>query len=165
MLLSANLIMTDSLLYANTLVELSNAYDFIFVDSPCVLPVADAQIMTASCDMTILVLRANKTTRRAAQVAIDNLLSVGGHLLGIVINDVPHSDAYHPKSGYKVETPIQTDSDDWPDDTEGGSKSRFVALLKISGKGRFVAGEMWKGMTRAFRHIPSFKHHNGSQSA
>lgn len=72
-----------------TLTKLTEQYDRIIVDSPPVGPVADAQILAAICDITVLVLRAEKSTRRQAQHARDSLLSVGSQLLGAVVNDVP----------------------------------------------------------------------------
>jgi len=68
---------------------LSEQYDRVIIDSPPVGPVADSQILAAICDVTLLVLRAEKSTRRGSQQARDSLVSVGGHLLGAVVNDVP----------------------------------------------------------------------------
>lgn len=72
-----------------TLTKLSEQYDRVIVDSPPVGLVADAQILAAICDITVLILRAEKSTRRQAQHARDSLLSVGAQLLGAVVNDVP----------------------------------------------------------------------------
>jgi capsular exopolysaccharide synthesis family protein len=81
--------------------ELTKRYDRIIVDSPPVGPVADSQILSAGCDITLLVLRAEKSTRKHSQQACDVLQSVGGHLLGAVVNDVPRRhDRYGYYSGY-----------------------------------------------------------------
>ncbi|MHC4168648.1 MAG: polysaccharide biosynthesis tyrosine autokinase [Planctomycetota bacterium] len=74
--------------FNETLKRLTERYDRVVIDSPPVGPVADAQILAAGCDITLLVLRAEKSTRRQAQHARDSLLSVGGRLLGAVVNDV-----------------------------------------------------------------------------
>ena len=74
--------------FNETLKQLAERYDRVIIDSPPVGPVADAQILAAMCDITLLVLRAEKSTRRQAQHARDGLLSVGGRLLGAVVNDV-----------------------------------------------------------------------------
>ncbi|MGD0137561.1 MAG: polysaccharide biosynthesis tyrosine autokinase [Tepidisphaeraceae bacterium] len=66
----------------------SQSYDQVFVDSPPVIPVSDARVLAASCDGTILTLRAGKSTRRLADQALDALASVGAHVLGVVVNDV-----------------------------------------------------------------------------
>lgn len=83
--------------FAEMLKELCSRYDRIIIDSPPVGPVADSQILAAICDITLLVLRAEKSTRKHSQHARDSLLSVGGHLLGAVVNDVPQS---HGRYGY-----------------------------------------------------------------
>ncbi len=78
----------NSDVFKETLKKLTEQYDRVVIDSPPVGPVADAQILAAICDITVLVLRAEKSTRRQAQHARDGLLSVGGRLLGAVVNDV-----------------------------------------------------------------------------
>jgi capsular exopolysaccharide synthesis family protein len=77
--------------------KLPKRYDRIIVDSPPVGLVADSQILSANCDITVLVLRAEKSTRRHSQQACDVLQSVGGRLLGAVMNDIPHR---HSRYGY-----------------------------------------------------------------
>ena len=77
--------------------ELSKRYDRIIIDSPPVGPVADSQILTAVCDVTVLVLRAEKSTRKHSVATRDVLQSVGGRLLGAVVNDVPRK---HGRYGY-----------------------------------------------------------------
>jgi len=73
--------------FTKLLRNLSNKYDRIVIDSPPVVPVTDAQILAAICDVTLLVLRAEQSTRKMSQQARDGLLSVGAHLLGVVVND------------------------------------------------------------------------------
>jgi len=79
----------NSSTFADIMAELSSKYDRILVDSPPVMPVTDACILGAICDVTLLVLRAEKSTRKSAQQARDGLLSVGAHILGAIVNDVP----------------------------------------------------------------------------
>jgi capsular exopolysaccharide synthesis family protein len=74
--------------FALLLTRLAEVYDRILVDAPPVTVVTDAQIIGALCDATVLVLRADRSSRRAARRAIDALQSVGAHLLGVVINEV-----------------------------------------------------------------------------
>jgi len=81
--------MLNSESFAEIIRELSTRYDRVLVDSPPVIPVTDACILGAISDVILLVLRAEKTTRKSAQQARDGLLSVGGRLLGVVVNDVP----------------------------------------------------------------------------
>jgi capsular exopolysaccharide synthesis family protein len=75
--------------FAKVMKLLAKQYDRIIVDSPPVLPVTDAQILASICQITILVLRAEKSTRKASKQARDALLRVGAQVIGVVINDVP----------------------------------------------------------------------------
>ncbi len=91
----------NSDIFNETLKKLTERYDRVIIDSPPVAPVADAQILAAICDITLLVLRADKSTRRQAQHARDSLLSVGAQLLGAVVNDVqPKRGQYGYYSSY-----------------------------------------------------------------
>jgi capsular exopolysaccharide synthesis family protein len=87
--------------FSRVLKELTDRYDRVIIDSPPVGPVADGQILSAISKVTILVLRAEKSTRRHSQQARDNILSVGGRILGAVVNDVPQRQGrYGYYSGY-----------------------------------------------------------------
>lgn len=80
--------MLNSKAFAELLKELSGKYDRILVDAPPVMPVTDACILGAICDVTLLILRAEKSTRKTAQHACDGLSGVGAQILGAVVNDV-----------------------------------------------------------------------------
>jgi capsular exopolysaccharide synthesis family protein len=73
----------------SVLESLAERYDHVVIDAPETNGVSDARIVAASCDVTILVMRAEKSSRRLAENARDGLLAVGAHLLGVVMNDVP----------------------------------------------------------------------------
>ena len=90
----------DSDVFRETLKKLTERYDRVIIDSPPVGPVADAQILAAICDITVLVLRAEKSTRRQAQHARDSLLSVGAQLLGAVVNDVQQRRGHYGYGSY-----------------------------------------------------------------
>ena len=83
--------MLNSEAFTSLLRELAAQYDHVVVDSPPVAPVTDARILGAACDATVLVIRAEKTSRRVAEHARDALASVGAVLLGVVVNDAPRS--------------------------------------------------------------------------
>lgn len=74
--------------FAQVMEVLCNAFDRIVLDSPPVMPVTDARILAASADLTIMVLRADKSTERLSRHARDGLLSVGANILGVVVNDI-----------------------------------------------------------------------------
>jgi succinoglycan biosynthesis transport protein ExoP len=79
---------------------LSGKFDRIIIDSPPVTSVTDAQILSAICDITILVLRAEKSTRKTSLQARQSLVNVGAHILGAVVNDAPKTDQYGYYSRY-----------------------------------------------------------------
>ncbi|MBN2594538.1 MAG: polysaccharide biosynthesis tyrosine autokinase [Sedimentisphaerales bacterium] len=85
---------------------LAKQYDRIIVDSPPVLPVTDAQILSSICQITILVLKAEKSTRKASKQTRDALLRVGARILGVVVNDVPKNGrfGYYGGNGYYSES-------------------------------------------------------------
>jgi Mrp family chromosome partitioning ATPase len=107
------------------------AYDKVVIDSPPVAPVTDARVLAASADVTLLVLRADKSTDRQGALAVDSLRSVGAVMLGVVMNDMPRrKDAYGYYSGYYyygrdargnratvVATDVTADFDSMPDIT------------------------------------------------
>jgi succinoglycan biosynthesis transport protein ExoP len=111
--------------FTSLLHDLANRYDQVVVDSPPVAPVTDARILAAACDATILVVRAEKTSRRVAEHARDALVSVGGNLLGVVINDAPRSrtegSSYgHYHYGYGSKSTI------------GKSRSKEIKAISVS---------------------------------
>ncbi len=79
------------------LANLTKCYDRVIIDSPPVVLVADSKVVAARCDIVLLVVRAEKTTRRLMQHANDSLTSVGGHVLGAIVNDVAPQ---HGRYGY-----------------------------------------------------------------
>ncbi|MHC4322789.1 MAG: GumC family protein [Planctomycetota bacterium] len=97
---SAEIINSKS--FTKLIKDLSDRYDRIIIDSPPVLPVTDAQILSAISDITLLVLRADKSTRKSGRLARDGLLSVGANLLGVVVNNASKKGhyGYHSDYGY-----------------------------------------------------------------
>jgi len=67
---------------------LAKQYDHVIIDTPPVARVDDARIVAASCDATVLVLRADKSNRKLAEDARDRLQSVGANIVGVVLNDI-----------------------------------------------------------------------------
>jgi capsular exopolysaccharide synthesis family protein len=92
--------MINSKQFSDILQSLSEKYDRIVIDSPPVMPVTDSQILSAICDVTVVVLRADKSSRRTSQQARDGLESVGAHLLGAVVNDVSRRNGHYGYYGY-----------------------------------------------------------------
>jgi capsular exopolysaccharide synthesis family protein len=84
--------------------DLAHRHDVVVVDSPPVLPVADATLMARHMDGVLLVLRAGQTRWQAARQALDRLHQAGANVVGVVLNGVPtrHSGYYgnYYYSGY-----------------------------------------------------------------
>lgn len=81
--------------FARLLLLLTQVYDRIIIDASPVMVVTDAQIIAALSDWTILVLRAEKSTRKVSRRAIDSLQGVGARLLGVVVNGVRKGGAHY----------------------------------------------------------------------
>ncbi len=82
--------------------DLGAEYDRIVIDSPAVLPVADARIIAALSDTILLVLQAEQSTPQDSLAARDQLWQVGARQLGIVVNRVPPNKLSAYGHGYGV---------------------------------------------------------------
>jgi len=61
----------------------------IIIDSPPIISVTDATILSTKSEAVLLVIRAEEVPRKAAKKAKDQLLGVNSNLLGSVLNDIP----------------------------------------------------------------------------
>ena len=80
-------------------------YDFVLVDAPPLLNVADGRILATMVDGAILVVKGGFTPRELAQQAQLHIRDVGAHLIGVVLNDVDvrlngYYKAYYKYGGY-----------------------------------------------------------------
>jgi tyrosine-protein kinase Etk/Wzc len=66
---------------------LRESYDYILIDAPPVLAVTDAPLLTARCDMVLVVLQTERVPIKAAQFMGEMLVSVRAPIAGLVIND------------------------------------------------------------------------------
>lgn len=90
--------------FALVLERLGRVYDRILIDAPPVTVVADAQIVSTLSDVTVVVLKAGKSTRRASCHTVAALQSVGARILGVVINETHRSHdrySYHYRQYYR----------------------------------------------------------------
>jgi len=69
------------------------AYDFIVIDTPPLLPVADAAILSRLVDGTLVVANARLVRRHQLLEALHGLAQVEGHTLGVVLNMVDREDS------------------------------------------------------------------------
>ncbi|MGE0453006.1 MAG: GumC family protein [Vicinamibacteria bacterium] len=63
-------------------------YDWVIIDTPPVLAMADTPVVCPFTDGLVLVVSAEHTTRSAIERSIDQVQGVGGKLLGVVLNRV-----------------------------------------------------------------------------
>jgi capsular exopolysaccharide synthesis family protein len=68
--------------------DLQQRYDFVLLDSPPLLPVADGLMLSRVVDSVVLVVRSRVTDRKVAQEARRRLLRVNARVLGVVLNDL-----------------------------------------------------------------------------
>ena len=71
---------------ARLLPRFRQEFDYVLVDAPPCLEFADARIMARYADQVLLVVRANYTDRRTAQVAVQRLLLDGIPVMGVILN-------------------------------------------------------------------------------
>jgi succinoglycan biosynthesis transport protein ExoP len=86
--------------FAEYLNELADKYDLVLIDSPPVTAVADARILAVSADVSMLVVRPEKSTRKQIAAARDGLRSVGARLFGVAVNAVHRRSGFAGASGY-----------------------------------------------------------------
>jgi capsular exopolysaccharide synthesis family protein len=82
--------------------DAKNRFDVVFFDSPPILGVSDASVLSSEVDLTIIVVqhrRFPKSMIQRVKMAIDN---VGGKTLGVVLNnvDVRHGQSYEYYTSY-----------------------------------------------------------------
>ena len=65
--------------------EASSEFDMVIVDGPPILGLADAPLLGAACEGTLMVIESGKTRTRAAIDAVNRIKAAGGHLLGAVL--------------------------------------------------------------------------------
>jgi capsular exopolysaccharide synthesis family protein len=80
-------------------------YQFVLVDAPPLLNVADGRILATMVEGAILVVKGGFTPRELAQRAQLHIRDVGAHLIGVVLNDVDirhngYYNGYYRYGGY-----------------------------------------------------------------
>ncbi|MCF8056750.1 MAG: polysaccharide biosynthesis tyrosine autokinase [Desulfocapsa sp.] len=89
----------DSARMKKLLIQLSESYDFVLLDSPPIQSVTDSLTLSTLVDGTIIVLRSGKTTYDILSNGLNKLESINAHLLGFVLNGVSETsggkDYYH----------------------------------------------------------------------
>ncbi|MDO8732879.1 MAG: polysaccharide biosynthesis tyrosine autokinase [Actinomycetota bacterium] len=78
------------------LTELGTQFDLILVDSPPILGLSDALVISTMVDTSVLVARSGMVTKRDLRAAVEQMRKVNAPLVGAVVNSVDTSkrDAY-----------------------------------------------------------------------
>jgi capsular exopolysaccharide synthesis family protein len=80
--------------------ELRASYDVVVVDSPPVLPVADAALLATACDGVVVVVRHGSTRRDQLRTTMRTLANTGVPVLGTLLNQTPRArGSYYEYSG------------------------------------------------------------------
>jgi capsular exopolysaccharide synthesis family protein len=72
----------------DALEQLKTRYDFIFIDSPPVMPVSDAVVLSNMVDGVVFVVRGQDTPKNWIKSALAELRNERSKLLGVVLNRV-----------------------------------------------------------------------------
>lgn len=73
--------------------QVTEDFDMVILDTPPMLPVTDASVLSRMVDGMLLVIRHGKTSIEAVETVKSQVEKVGANLLGAVINDVPIDDS------------------------------------------------------------------------
>lgn len=86
---SAELLMSDEM--TSFIDELSERYDYVFIDTPPVMSVTDALIIAPKCSGTVLVVKQEQSTYDMIDKTVDIMKQSGVKILGFIMNLAPES--------------------------------------------------------------------------
>lgn len=102
------------------LAELKERYDYVIIDTPPVLAVADAQVLAAQTDGVVFVVKAASTKKEEIVQAKANLDKVNAPIVGSVLNAIEDK-----KNGYNYEY--------YGEDVETKTRHRIFGFSKRKG--------------------------------
>jgi capsular exopolysaccharide synthesis family protein len=101
------------------LATLGERFAHIIIDSPPVISFTDASILSTMADGVVLVVHGGKSSRAVVRRAKQQLLDVGAHLFGVVLNNVKLETQDYYYSGYYSSYYSDSDTDDKPSNAAG----------------------------------------------
>jgi len=133
-------------------------YDVILIDSPPVLGISDASVISQEVDVTLLLIQHRRYPRNVSQRAKRVIEDVGGKLFGVILNNVNiktddnyyYYAGYSTQYGYKKRTPragsprrdavqpVPPTSDDEPASSTHAVAEESVPIPELSPKVTFV---------------------------
>jgi polysaccharide biosynthesis transport protein len=99
--------------FKTLLARLKDRFDTVIIDSPPVVPVTDATVLSTLVDGVVLVVRSAKTTTDLIRRALRSLRDVGGRVVGVVLNGADlegrgyagYQYYYYRREGYSAQLP------------------------------------------------------------
>ena len=88
---------------ADSLEQLKEKYDYIIIDSPPIMPVIDAALISTHCDGAVMVIAAEKASVQEIKSAKEQLEKSDCKILGAILNrtrESVHSKYYTKRYGY-----------------------------------------------------------------
>jgi len=80
------------------IIELSERFDVVLIDTPPVLYISDALVMSSLVQGTIIISAYGKSDKNQMMNVKENIEKAGGKILGVVINKIPRK--YNKNYGY-----------------------------------------------------------------
>jgi capsular exopolysaccharide synthesis family protein len=96
---------------------LSERFSHIIIDSPPAISFTDASILSTMVDGVMLVVHGGRSSRAVVRRAKQQLLDVGAHIFGVVLNNVRMETQDYYYSGYYSNYYSSPDADAAPDDS------------------------------------------------
>ncbi|GAT31773.1 capsular exopolysaccharide family [Terrimicrobium sacchariphilum] len=114
--------------------EVKHRFDIVFFDSPPILGVSDASVLSSAVDLTIIVVQHRRFPRAMLQRVKQAVLNVGGNILGVVLNNVDvrhdqHYQYYTSYYNYYYQKPQQQKADKKP-----AKKAPVSAVQQLNGE-------------------------------
>jgi polysaccharide biosynthesis transport protein len=135
--------------------ELSSSFEFVLIDSPPVIAVSDAAVLSMFCDGVLLVFHGQKTTKHAAHLATEQLESVRAPILGVILNGVDIRDpeyvdyrSYFPSYFSSVREEFWHDDNDKDGGPNGATSPAAEGHGSDAGKDKFVPRQFIERMIR-----------------
>jgi capsular exopolysaccharide synthesis family protein len=131
----AELLMSQKM--RDVLNEVRSQFDFIVIDSPPIIAVSDAAVLSTISDGVVLVFNGQKTTTPSARRAMERLERVGAPMLGVVLNgiDIRHPDyveyrSYYPSYFDAVQKEADWRGNEFSGELPRGFFDRMIAKLR-----------------------------------
>jgi capsular exopolysaccharide synthesis family protein len=114
----------------DTLAQLTNEYDVVVIDSPPILPVTDAMLLSTMVDGVVLVVNSSKTSKQHVKAAYARLEFARAKVFGVLLNQVDVNSQHYQYyrryyGGYDTYGPYGADATD-PYDPADNSPGKEV---------------------------------------